>query len=122
MLHRWNVPLSRKSGSVTSSTLTSHYIFGTQETYNVCFCCIGQRRRVQSLHLESETGHQRGGERWRTYLLGALSVYHGRRRWGAQQGVIRAEKLAGLQRWGMVCHASLIHTTEQELLEHRYTG
>ena len=59
---------------------------------------------------------------WRPYLLRALSVYHGRRWWGPQQGVIRAEKLAGLQRWGMVCHASLIHTTEQELLEHRYTG
>lgn len=59
-------------------------------------------------------------EAW--YLLGALSVDHGGWRWGSEQGQLRAEKLAGLQRWGMVGHAaSLIHTAEQVVLEHTGT-
>jgi len=65
----------------------------------------------------------RGGrdvEAW--YLLGALSVDHGGWRWGSEQGQLRAEKLSGLQRWGMVGHAaSLIHTAEQVVLEHTGT-
>ena len=54
---------TRKWGSGMSITLLWHYIFGTQETYDVDFCCIGQKRVVDSIYKvrQGTRGMERGG-------------------------------------------------------------
>lgn len=52
-----------------------------------------------------------------TDLLRAFTVDHGWGRWWCQNWEFRAEKLSRLQRWGVVCHSSLIHTSEEFLLK-----
>lgn len=71
---------------------------------------------MQQLWLIEERHEGRGV--W-VYLLGALPVDHGWGWWWGQNWEFRAEKLAGLQRWGVVCHVSLIHTTEEVLLQQK---
>ncbi len=69
---------------------------------------------MQQVRIIGERDYGRGV---RVYLLGALPVDHGWGRWWGQDWEFRAEKRAGLQRWGVVCHVSLIHTTEEVLLQ-----
>lgn len=60
------------------------------------------------------------GEKW-AYLLGALPIDHGWGWWWGQDWEFGAEKLARLQRCCVVCHVSLIHTTEEVLLQQRHS-
>ena len=50
-----------------------------------------------------------------SYLLWAVSVDHGRGWRRLEEWALGAKQLAGLQWGGVVCHGSLIHTTDQAL-------
>lgn len=79
---------------------------------------LGTTDWMQQVWLIAERHEAKGV--W-VYLLGAIPVDHGWWWWWSQDWEFRAEKLAGLQRWGVVCHVSLIHTTEEVLLQQRHS-